>query len=159
MSRQRCFLILFLSLITMMGLLTGCGIIPTTLVSEVDPSVYSQPPTERQIPDLGSFFARQRHSTRALEESNEGVQTITIDIEKDQAIVLEYIKLLLSDTYGFQICDEFDLSLEDPFQGEFNSKWSIAFESTRLDAGKRITNGKNIPCDLYLHLYYRYPCE
>lgn len=152
MSRQKRFLILFLSLIAMTGLLAGCGIIPTTIVSEIDPSVYSKVPTARQIPDLGTFFARRRHSTRALEESSEGSQTITINPDEDQAIVLEYIHLLLNDTYGFQICAESGVSLEDPFQGEFNSKWSIPFESTRLDAGKRITNGKSIPCDLNLAL-------
>ncbi|MBQ7360432.1 MAG: hypothetical protein IJW63_10090 [Lachnospiraceae bacterium] len=152
MSRPKQFLILFLSLITMMGLLTGCGIIPTTIVGEVDPSVYSWQPTERQIPDLGTFFARQRAATRALEEDSEGSQIVTINPETDQSIVLEYINLLLSDTYGFQICNDFDLSLDDPFNGEFGNKWSIAFESTRLDAGKRITNGNSIPCDLCLSL-------
>ncbi len=150
MSRQRRFLILFLSLITMTGLLAGCGIIPTTIVGEVDPSVYSTEPTARQIPDLGTFFARQRTATRALEESSEGSQEVTIDTETDMPIVLEYMQLLLSDSYGFQICDDFDLSLEDPFNGNFDSRWSVAFESTRLDAGKRITNGNSVPCDLCL---------
>ena len=56
MSRTKRFLILFLSLITMMGLLTGCGIIPTTLVSEVDPSVYQYKSNVRHIQDLGAFF-------------------------------------------------------------------------------------------------------
>lgn len=150
MSRQSRFLTLFLSLITMMGLLTGCGILPTTIVDEVDPSVYFKEPTERQLPDLGTFFARQRKATRSLEK-DEGYQKVYIDNETDQSIVLEYIRLLVSDTYGFQICNDFDLSLEDPFNGEFDGKWTVAFETTRMDAGKRITCTGNTPCDVYLY--------
>lgn len=150
MSRRKPFLLLIISLITMMGLLTGCGILPTTLVDEVDPSVYSWQPGPRELPDMGTFFARQRKATRSL-ENDEGFQKVYIVNETDQALVLEYINLLISDTYGFQICNDFDLSLEDPFNGEFSQKWSVAFESTRLDAGKRIKNNiNNIPCDAFL---------
>jgi len=90
MSRLKHFLILLLSLITMTGLLTGCGIIPTTIVDEVDPSVYSWEPTERQLPDMGTFFARQRNATRSLEKED-GFQKVYIDNETDQELVLEYI--------------------------------------------------------------------
>lgn len=116
--------------------------------------MYSWEPTERQLPDMGTFFARQRNATRSLEKED-GFQKVYIDNETDQELVLEYINLLISDAYGFQICNDFDLSLEDPFQGEFSEKWSVAFVSTRMDAGKRITNNiDRLPCDVYLCRFF-----
>ena len=124
------------------------------IAEKLDPASVVTVIDRKTIPDMGSFFGRERAYDEAEEGTTAGYQTVVLKSKEDAVILLEYFQLL-QDEFDFELVDSYhiDWEQENPF-GDYlmGGYWSAAFVATRMDAGKELEDfGNDTPCDLYVY--------
>lgn len=136
---------------TLLFLLGGCGG-KTFIGQRLTPEDYEKTPTIKSVPDLGLFLGRR--GQEAIEHLGSGEQKVPMESEEDLQLVLEYIDLLQSDEFGFEIVgsENYDPESEAPFGEEFyEGKWDIAFAGTKIDGGREMESPfSEVACDVHL---------
>ncbi len=124
------------------------------IAEELDPASVETIIDRKTIPDMGLFFGRRGSTEEAEEGSTTGWQHVVLQDASEVSILLEYFDLLQNE-FGFEMVDSYhaDWELENPFDSYLMSGyWSVAFVSTRMDAGLELEDfGNDTPCDLYIY--------
>lgn len=130
---------------------------PVLIAEELDPATVAVETDQKTIPDMGLFFGR-RESTEEAEEWTgvAGYEYVVLQGEEELGILLEYFDLLQTE-FGFEMVNSYhmDWEQENPF-GPYvpDGLWSVAFRTTRMDAGLELkAAGNNAPCDLFVSVY------
>lgn len=125
------------------------------IADELDPASIVTEIERKTIPDMGLFFGRRSSTDEAEEGSSVGYQDVVLKDASEVSILLEYFDLLQNE-FGFEMVDSYhaDWSLVNPFDSYLmGGYWSVAFVSTRMDAGLELESvfGNEVPCDLAIY--------
>lgn len=125
----------------------------TRIAEELKPEDYEKVPTAKTVPDFGLFMGLR--GSEAIEYGKTGTQDIDLESDKDLQWVLEYIELLQSEEFGFEIVGSQNYNPEenDPFGGKFyGGSWEIAFASTKINGGREQKSAlSKTECDVYIY--------
>ncbi len=124
----------------------------TCIAEELKPEDYEKVPTAKTVPDLGLFMGLR--GGEAIEYGKTGTQEIDLESAEDLQLVQEYIDLLQSEEFGFEIVgsQNYNPAESDPFGGKFyGGSWEIAFASTKINGGREQKSAlSKTDCDVYI---------